>query len=207
MKKTIIFKSNEDIIFERTDTKNRSRIAVRYGEHFIHDYRFNNTKGIEFESPYISWENLNCCGGWTHDKEYLKTAVQENKKICAGISFKTADEIQEYIKGIDKEKYDYVDTSWDNGPYRFHLIDLVKKGSLRDYYDLKEIIDFYKILGLNWDSVDVDRFNELYDADLFDLINGSKGYKYSEINKTIGEHLITGLLLGYPLESTAGPIV
>jgi len=61
-------------------------------------------------------------------------------------------------------------------------------------------------LGLNWDYVNADIFNELFYSDLFDLINGSKDYKYSSINKTISETIIAGLLLGYPLESTASII-
>ena len=82
------------------------------------------------------------------------------------------------------------------------MIDIVRKGSLSDYFDLKKVIKFYKLLGLDWDYVDLDRFNELFHADLIDLINGDKDYKYSDIYKDIAEIIITGLLLGYPLETT-----
>ena len=65
-----------------------------------------------------------------------------------------------------------------------------------------EIIKFYDLLGLSWDYVDTNRFMELFNADLFDLINGNKDFEYSSIYKTTAENLIAGLLLGYPLEST-----
>ena len=134
------------------------------------------------------------------------SAVQENKKICAGISFSSAEEMGVYIDRIDKERYDYLDKSWDNGPYRFHLIDLVRKGSLSDYYKLEDIINFHELLGLSWEYVDEDRFNEFFYAHLYDLINGNKNYEYSSICKTLTEDIVTGLLLGYPLESTVGII-
>jgi hypothetical protein len=206
IEKKVIFKSKKGIIFERTDFKNRSRVNVRSGDYNHRIYRFNNTHGTEFESPYVSWENLNCCNGWQYEEEYLKTAVQENKKICAGISFDNKEELNDYIENLDREKYDYIDVSWDNGLYRFHLIDLVRKGSLSDYYDLKEVFKFYKLMGLDWDYVDSDRFDEFFQADLFDLINGDKDYKYSDIDKDLAETIITGLLLGYPLETTASII-
>jgi len=206
IKKTIVFKSDKGVCFERTDYKKRSRVAVRNGDFFIQEYRFNNTHEINFDSPYVSWENLNCCNGWHYNEQYLMSAVQENKKICAGIQFKSAEEMSTYIDGIDIEKYDYIDRSWDNGPYRFHLLDLVRKGSLSDYYKKEDIIKFYELLGLSWEYVDLDRFNELFNADLFDLINGSKNYEYGSIHKTLAEYIITGLLLGYPLESTVGII-
>lgn len=206
IKKTILFESDKGIYFERTDMKKRSRVAVRSGDYFIRDYRFNNTHGIEFSSPYVSWENLNCCNGWHYDEQYLISAVQENRKICAGIGFKNTEEMNAYIGGIDKEKYDYIDRSWNNGPYRINQIDFVRKGRLRDYFDLDEIIEFYELLGLGWDYVDTDRFMELFNADLLDLINDNKSFEYSSIYKTTAEDIITGLLLGYPLESTVGII-
>ena len=204
--KTVVLESDKGVRFERTDYKNRSRVAVRSGKYFHRDYRFNNTNGVSFDSPYVSWDNLNCCGGWHYNEQYLMSAVQENRKICAGISFESAEEMTTYIDEIDKERYDYLDKSWDNGPYRFHLIDLVRKGSLSDYYKLEGIINFYELLGLSWEYVDMDRFNELFNANLFDLIDGSKNYEYGSICKTLAEDIITGLLLGYPLESTVGII-
>lgn len=77
---------------------------------------------------------------------------------------------------------------------------------MSDYFDLDEIIKFYELVGLIWDDVDTDRFMELFNADLFDLINDNKSFEYSSIYKITAEDIITGLLLGYPLESTVGII-
>lgn len=46
-------------------------------------YAFPNVE-LSVSSPFLSWENLNCCGGWTYDEKYLFTAVQEGKKLYAG---------------------------------------------------------------------------------------------------------------------------
>jgi len=87
IQKKVVFKSKKGIIFERTDFKNRSRVNVRSGKYNHRIYRFNNIHGIEFESPYVSCENLNCVNGWHYDKEYLKTAVQENKENMCRYKF------------------------------------------------------------------------------------------------------------------------
>ena len=84
----ILFESNRGIVFEKTVTRNRCKVVVKNKDgNFTHmTYRYNN--GVEpLSSPYISWENLNCCGGWSFDESYLQTAVQEGKKLCAGITF------------------------------------------------------------------------------------------------------------------------
>ena len=84
----ILLETNRGIIFEKTETKNRCKVSVKNmdGSHTHMNYRYKKTDKT-FLSPYISWENLNCVNGWEFDETYLLTAVQEGKKLCAGICF------------------------------------------------------------------------------------------------------------------------
>ena len=87
--KEIVFESNCGIIFERTILINGEvRLAVIYnrGNEIITDYCYVNAP--ELRSPYLNWENLNCCDGWVHDETYLHTAVQNGKKLYSGIIFR-----------------------------------------------------------------------------------------------------------------------
>ena len=66
------------MILEEYKKRSRVKVFTEYGgkAHIIRSYRFNRISD-RFESPYLSWANLDCCGGWACDNEYLDTAVQE----------------------------------------------------------------------------------------------------------------------------------
>lgn len=80
----ILHENSHGIQMIRVDMKKRSKVTVRnsYGD-YMRTYRFNNIQEC-FKSPYISWANLDCCGGWACDEAYLDTAVQRGLKLYAG---------------------------------------------------------------------------------------------------------------------------
>ena len=85
----ILHENSHGIKIERTDFKRRSQVKViSYrddDQHTHRTYRFNKTSN-SFSSPFMSWENLDCCGGWAFDEKYLTHAVQDGKKLYAGIA-------------------------------------------------------------------------------------------------------------------------
>ena len=200
-----MFKSNKGITFEKIDGKKTSRVKVRTDNYTIGTYKFKYLSGIEFKSPFISWENLNSCGGWDCDNEYLKTAVQRGRKLCAGIKFDNYEDMLDYINSIDKIKFNYKDFAWEEGSnWRFEL-DIARKGFLCDYYDYYRVIGFYVNMEFPMGIIDMERFNILFHCDINDLLNGYIDYNYRN-NFTFEDYIITGLLLGYPLESTISSI-
>ena len=206
-----MFISSKGVVFERTDYKKRTRVRVMNEHMTFKTYRFDYIEGAVFNSPYLSWENLNYCGGWHYDEDYLYTAVQKGKKVCAGLKFGSEKDLNDYVDTIDKEKYYYVDKSWeyigwDNKIHRWNLMDISRKGKLSDYYNFDELNKYYSSLGFPLDWIDFDFFNDLFNSEIIDLINGSKDFSYSFAGKFIEEDIITGLLLGYPIESTVSYI-
>ena len=96
----IVFESNKGIVFERTVYKNnRCKLDVKNKKLgcTLFFYRYKNVPS--YQSPYLNWKNLNCCNDWTHDKTYLYTAVQQNKKLFSDIDFTIAN--VEYAKKYD----------------------------------------------------------------------------------------------------------
>ena len=81
----LLYESPLGIRFIREDRKKRSLVRVVNGTHTLHIYRMNNIPF--YEHPYLSWENLDCCGGWPYDEEYLKYAVQRHRKLVSAITF------------------------------------------------------------------------------------------------------------------------
>ena len=82
---TLLHKNSKGVTIIREDGKKRSSVKVLAPDgHTLHTYRFNNIP--PYSHPLLSWANLDCCGGWTYDKEYLLTAVQNGKKPVADIT-------------------------------------------------------------------------------------------------------------------------
>ena len=198
-----IFKSDSGIVFVRSDAKNWSTVSVKSenARSAIRKYSFQSIPTDTFQSPYISWANLNCCGGWTFNREYLLTAVQEGKKLCAGITI-TDDEqaMQDYIKSLGSEYPYFCPPTTHNGPYTFYHIDVTRQGSISDYIDMDAVRKTYSAMGI--DLLDFDEIKTFTSQQMLHLLDGTVEFDYC--NSCGDEQLVvTGLLLGYPLESTA----
>ncbi len=197
----------------RIDSKHRTKIRVESadGKTVYRIYRCNNLPF--YEHQYLSWANLDCCNGWKHDDSYLYTAVQKGLKLVAGISITEeagypVDEnkihlsIEQLIHPYDKSCEDYYITSIrENGPYRFINAEIIRRGTLADFYDIDEIIDVYKTHDI---LVDINTLYIYFKVELSDLFTGKfNGYEYPNPS-TLVECVVTGLGLGYPIESTVG---
>ena len=197
----ILFESNRGIIFEKATTKNRCRMTVKNkdGGYCHMTYRFN--KDVEpISSPYISWENLNCCGGWVCDDSYLLTAVQDGKKLCAGLVFNDEKERDDYRDSLPDGLMHFCRPPMHNGPHSFHYIDVVRDGAIRDYIDTDEIFHVYDGLGIT--NINKKLLSDLLALPMYYFISGET-FDYTSPDKRPEECVVTGLMLGYPLESTA----
>jgi len=222
--KEIVFESNRGIIFERTLFKNgRVRLAVRAKDdnELIKDYRYINAKGLQ--SPFLNWDNLNCCNGWVHDEAYLHTAVQRGKKLYAGIDFSiakkdafpgrplpagfyTEGEVSEQIRllrdglpmgcilGIERP-----DSDLHYSVTRF--IYICKAGAIRDYINIDDVLSAYERFGIILGESHVNRITDLCAIPISSFA-GDSHMDYGNPNSA-AELIATGLLLGYPIETTA----
>jgi len=198
----ILLETNKGIIFEKVTIKNRCKVTVKNKDDgFCHMvYRFN--KDVKpLSSKYISWENLNCCNGWAFDRSYLLAAVQKGKKLCAGILFDSEKEQKDYEAGIaDNDDYVYYSKPpMTNGPHTTYYIDIARDGAISDFINTDEVLRVYDELGIT-------NFNKKLVCDLITMpmwymINGET-FDYRQPCRS-EEYIMIGLMLGYPLESTA----
>ena len=203
---TDILFSSEYVDFIRTDYTKRSKVIVRNKKNpFIHRiYRFNKTD-VVYESPFISWENLNYCGGWVCDKKYLMTAVQDGKKLCATLEYITEADVT-FIEKYNKDCVVDVSRYEDKSPEKNMRINVTisKKGKITDYIDIHEVFNVYKVQDVHCLEED-DVMLGILDFSISDII----GFK-TEVNwftpDCRADLVVTGLLLGYPIESTASII-
>jgi len=215
MKKEIIFEDKHNAIFEQTTFKTRRKVVVRNKNDkniIFRTYRFNITD-TSIESPYISWENLNQCNGWSACKEYSKSAVQKGKKLCATISFDNLNELEHYANNLP----DTCDCYWierDGYRRKFFYAWIYRKGCLSDFYCINEILKHYKKHDIylnesNLKKLMATNISVLIKCDFTYIANNHPPYDrvYDVVNPLFEEEIAaTGLLFGYPIESTASLI-
>jgi len=222
----IVFET-EYLTFEKTVYKNgRCKVSARSkttGKSLM-DYRYKNIS-LDFSSPYINWENLSCCGGLESDEDevYLHTAVQRGKKLYAGICLTLWDEDfsekckprhqlpteQDAVVLISQLKDSLPDDCTmgqeepdrEGSSCRFRYVFVCKKGCISDFINTDDVFSAYERFGIVITDEAKERINELCcvplekyaDKAIFDYANPGDG----------ADLVVTGLLLGYPLESTA----
>ena len=199
----------------REDFKKRSQVKVLLedgAKRYIHRiYRFNRIEA-QFDSPYLSWANLDCCGSWAYDEEYLDTAVQMGAKLFAdrALSLRAASDqmakeeaLQQFRdfsaslpNGIFADVTGTLD--WDGILYTF----ICREGTIADYLDLKGVFEFYEKLGVFLPPALKAEVTELCGIEIKRYGGKEPPYLFYRSN-TDAELVTTGLLLGYPIESTA----
>lgn len=157
----------------------------------------------------MNWANLDCCGGWAYDKEDLINQFKNDKKLFADIVLSFYENVDAHFLPLIKEcsKLDGAKIieveHWSENCRKFIL---VKEGCVSDYLDVDAIIENYYDLGL-W-KLSEDQLQHLKDMANEDMscyiTKNHNRYNYDFINpEGLIEFIFTGMLLGYPVESTA----
>lgn len=182
---TVLHENSKGIKIIREDYKKRSKVnVIGFDGTPIRTYRFNNVP--EYKHPYLSWENLDHCGGWASDDTYLLTAVQNSKKPAA-----------QYYYGYDSVPE--IKTEKGIEVFTKHISDwifITRSCSLKDLFDIDSIIYAYKKHNIFLDKADLMPYME---KPIMDLMK--EEFFINQTTET--EIVITGLMLGYPIESTA----
>ena len=212
----ILHQNSMGIMMVREDFKNRSQVKViienEMGRYCHRTYRFNFIQET-FDSPYISWANLDCCGGWGYDEEYLTTAVQEGRKLFAGIAtplrgkyspnYPTEEMARRQFESFKNTLSPDIFADYEDDPVssKYLYTYICRRGKITDYIDLDAVFSFYKKLGLVIPGEVKAEVERCCDYEIKAFGTSSAPFHYS--NAVSGVELITtGLLLGYPIEST-----
>lgn len=204
----------------REDYKKRSQVKViseYQGKRcLIRSYRFDRITN-SFDFPFCSWANLDRCGGWQSDDEYLDTAVQDGKKLYAGRNqhirtsyfpnLPTRDEaIQQFhilTKDLPDDVFADIERLHDREDSLYTFI--CRKGTIADFFNLDLVFEFYKALGVELPSSVRQEVQELCAKEIKTFGGPTPPFDYFN-TATLAELVTTGLLLGYPIESTASLI-
>ena len=206
-KRTVLHENSYGIQAVRIDYAKRSKVIYEKEKCVFISYRFDKVTPV-YESQYLSWANLDCCGGWDYDESYLRTAVQNGHKLYAGCYFYanqygTPEQTRQEIERIFRELPDNCIGGYEPAQSeRVISFYICRKGCLEDYYDIDAALDYYERLGVWIDAAT--RKNVKY-------LSTMEICRYGQPNPPVDylctyslvSAIITGLLLGYPIESTA----
>lgn len=212
----ILHQNSRGVKMIREDFKKRSQVKVvseyKGKRYCLRTYRFDFTQET-FDSPFISWANLDCCGGWSYDEDYLTTAVQEGRKLFASIAtplsvqhpdFPSEETVRQQFESFRSTLHPDIFADYDRDPVFFdHLHTFIcRQGRIADYIELEAVFSFYEKLGIIIPDSMKEKVERYCDCEIKTFGTSSAPFDYS--NAGTGIELITaGLLLGYPIESTA----
>ena len=212
----VLYQNSKGVSIVREDFKTRSQVKVvsefAWKRACLRTYRFNLIHEA-VEVPYCSWANLDCCGGWSCDEEYLDTAVQKGLKLFAGI---TKSLKSEYLPNHPtaeeaKRQFDAMKEALPSGVLRgiedtteetrvLHMF-LCRTGSISDYIDLDRVFSFYEKLGVHVSTMEQQEIRRLCNMEMSCYGTGHAPFQYTRAATPV-QLITTGLLLGYPIEST-----
>lgn len=154
----------------------------------------------EYHADLISWYNVLFCSnsyGSAPDYSYMNYAVQNGKKPAATVYLSNEYTKEQIIQSIPE--------NCDWREYGGNMLWVFRKGCLADFFDLSIIQKSYaahNVTGIDWELV-----RELFTKPLefFAEPDGENGWQCGfniQSGGIGGQTVITGLLLGYPIEST-----
>lgn len=201
----------------RTDKVRRSKVDVVSENGYRHmTYRMNNVPF--YKHSLLSWKNLDYCGGWgAKDEEYLYTAVQKDHKLMALITVPlyevdcpetennlrviVGDELKTMCPDLDDAHEGWRIASVSRDYYGTVCnVQILRRGCFADFFDVKEIVEAYH--RQSFDRVKREDLEPYFHVELSELFPNEE-IPVTSSNDYDVRSILTGLALGYPIESTA----
>ncbi len=164
-----------------------------------------------YEHPFLSWENFTYAYCEPDEEELddylLNHALQDNKKTSLIVITKRKEEVFDTFSN----DYNVYAEEADDGFFRIFI---ARKGCLADYFDKDELEDYYNYRKVRYNK---DKFDYLFHSEMIDLLLCKTKYNnlvsYNPRMRMDGKDkiatsygstagLISGLLFGYPIESS-----
>ncbi len=153
------------------------------------------------KSGLLSWYNLICCSnnyGPVPVVDYMNYSVQNGKKLAATVYPKDATEYSRILAGT--ESYNVLPYNVEEYGYELYIS---RTGTLADYFDFDEIMQVYEDCGV---KLDRDKMRDYFGRSLGWFGNLSECPVNTLECGSFEDLAVTGLLFGYPVESTVAVI-
>lgn len=200
--------------FYRRDYKENHEMVVMSNGLSMCRYKYPRGINIPFQSPMVRWMNLTFCGGYGVLLENGEYAGSDNRLLEAvanglkPIGFISVDKynLEEMLEKVKQSGLHYEVSKIWTGDYE---IGLANQGKVKDYFDLTKLISSYRLYSdrLGYDLLTSKEEESLLETNEIELAYFIKDFDYASSKKKDWEHVLTGLLLGFPIESTVALLI
>lgn len=201
--------------FYRIDHRGTSDMLVLRNGRCQGTYTYPRVE-MPFKHPMVNWLNLAFCGGYLIPKpdgtelgyeDIIDAVIAGTKPIGFVVGSKS--KIEEYAKLVEKTGLPYCINDKHRTDYfgqKYYELGIANNGTLGENFVLEALIQSYRVLSTAYGT----KYTALSESDEITLRRLSnkklesflKGYDYAKISQSNLELVITGLILGYAVEST-----
>lgn len=198
-------------LYRRDYKKNSVMLAINNGN-VVRRYKYPKIQ-IPFKSEMVRWENLHFCGGLGIPKADGTNAGADDKLFQAVIhglkpvGFIITDKPEIYINEAMKSqcKYTINNVDWLQD---YKEVAIANDGKLKDNFDLNSLIESYKLMSIEvgWNLLTKEDESQLLSKGNCYLRDFLVDWDYAN-PKSNYDLVLTGLLLGFPIESTVAIMI
>ncbi|WP_071396610.1 hypothetical protein [Bacillus tuaregi] len=200
--------------FYRRDYKENHEMVVMSNGHSLCRYKYPRGINIPFHSPMVSWMNLTFCGGYgvlLENGEYAGSNMRLFETVANGLKpigfiIVKINDLEEMIDKVKQSGLRYEISKIWTGDYE---IGLANQGEVKKYFDLNKLVSSYRLYSdrIGYDLLTPKDEESLLEINELELAYFIKGFDYASSQKKNWEHVLTGLLLGFPIESTVALLI
>ncbi len=196
-------------IFKKDFKKTEHKMYINNG-HLMITYKYPKVKR-EFSSPMLNDENMHLAGGWNFesksDDKTLLNRVINKKKPSGFIVEEDISKIKEVQEKANKAGLETKINEEKRNDQTYYELGFTQKGTFGDHFDIDALVKDYEkywnphnkdfVLPMD-DFINTDQLKGLKDKKLSSFLS----FDYGKTDKSSEDNIITGLLLGYPIETT-----
>lgn len=198
--------------FYRREYKKNYEMVVLNNGYSLCRYKYPKLTNLPHTSHMLSWSNLLFCGGYkirlangeyAGSNERLFEAVSKGNKPMGFMVFRSTEELNKMTHQIEESNLQHSISERNHSAYPYE-IGLANNGTFGEWFDLNSVVEAYRLFSKELG------FNVLSHEDELSILNLKErklstplnGFDYSSPFKNNFNHVLTGLILGYPIEST-----
>lgn len=189
------------------ETKNKVEVTIcDHGTH-CKTYTYDKSALAPIH-PMVSWKNLTMCGGFrlvdekgqlTDRVEAIADAVFKGSKPVGDLTYLNEQDVRAMTDAASKAGLEVFNYQRVSTTLTVHKMLIGIQAPICDVFDLKAIAAYYKSVAPRVHDQICNRFNQIYQQTPVDVLS-----QYDFFNpRSASDRVTTGMLLGYPFESTA----
>jgi|UPI00041DD0DE hypothetical protein len=199
-------------LYRRDYKENSVMLAINNGN-VVRRYKYPKIQ-IPFNSKMVRWQNLHFCGGLGIPRPEGTNAGANDELLQAVIDglkpvgFIITDKPEIYINEAMESQCKYIINNNVAWLQNYKEVAIANSGKLKDNFDLNSLIESYRLMSIEvgWNLLTKEDESRLLSKGNCNLSDFLVDWDYAN-PKSNYDLALTGLLLGFPIESTVAIMI